>query len=85
VTINYLFSVPGLVANVTIYDSRGRLVRTLVKSELLGTEAGAFSWDGTMDDRSKARVGTYVIYFEAFGTDGTVKQYKRVCVLAGRL
>lgn len=84
VTINYLFSTPGLVANVTIYDSRGRLVRTLVKSELLGTEAGAFSWDGTMDDRSKARVGTYVIFFEAFDTQGNVKQYKRVCVLAGK-
>lgn len=85
VTINYLFSIPGMVANVTIYDSRGRLVRTLVKSELLGTEEGAFSWDGTMDDRSKARVGSYVIFFEAFSTDGTVKQYKRVCVLAGKL
>lgn len=84
VTINYLFSTPGLVANVTIYDSRGRLVRTLVKSELLGTEEGAFSWDGTMDDRTKARVGTYVIFFEAFSTDGTVKQYKRVCVLAAK-
>lgn len=85
VTINYLFSTPGLVANITIYDARGRLVRTLLTSELLGTEAGSFSWDGTMDDRSKARVGTYVIFFEAFGTDGTVKQYKRVCVLAAKL
>ena len=85
VTINYLFSTPGLVANVTIYDSRGRLVRNLVHSELLGTEEGAFSWDGTMDDRTKARVGTYVVFFEAFGTDGTVKQYKRVCVLAAKL
>jgi hypothetical protein len=85
VTINYLFSTPGLVANITIYDSRGRLVRTLVKSELLGTESGAFSWDGTMDDRSKARVGTYVIFFEAFDTQGNVKQYKRVCVLAAKL
>ncbi|HTF04508.1 MAG TPA: lamin tail domain-containing protein [Bacteroidia bacterium] len=84
VTISYLFSTPGLVANITIYDSRGRLVRTLVKSELLGTESGAFSWDGTMDDRSKARVGTYVIFFEAFTADGTVKQYKRVCVLAAK-
>lgn len=84
VTINYLFSTPGLVANVTIYDSRGRLVRTLIRSELLGTESGSFSWDGTMDDRSKARVGTYVIFFEGIGTDGTVKQYKRVCVLAAQ-
>lgn len=85
VTINYLFTTPGHVANVTVYDARGRLVRTLVRSELLGTEAGAFSWDGTMDDRSKARVGTYVIFFEAFDTQGNVKQYKRVCVLAAQL
>jgi hypothetical protein len=85
VTINYLFSSPGLVANVTIYDSRGRLVRNLIRSELLGTEEGSFSWDGTMDDRSKARVGTYVIFFEAFDTNGNVKQYKRACVLAAKL
>jgi hypothetical protein len=85
VTINYLFSAPGQVANITIYDSRGRLVRTLVKSELLGTEEGSFSWDGTMDDRSKARVGTYVIFFETFDAQGNVKHYKRVCVLAAKL
>jgi flagellar hook assembly protein FlgD len=70
---------------VTIYDSRGRLVRNLIRSELLGTEEGSFSWDGTMDDRSKARVGTYVIFFEAFDTNGNVKQYKRACVLAAKL
>lgn len=85
VTINYLFSTPGLVASVTIYDSRGRLVRNLVHSELLGTESGSFSWDGTMDDRSKARVGTYVIFFETFDTQGNVKQYKRVCVVAAKM
>ncbi len=84
VTINYLFSTPGFVATVTIYDSRGRLVRNLVQSELLGTEEGAFSWDGTMDDRTKARVGTYVIFFEAFDANGNVKHYKRVCVLAAK-
>ncbi len=85
VIINYLFSQPGFVATVTIYDSRGRLVRRLVNAELLGTEGGAFSWDGIMDDQTKARVGMYVIYFEAFNTAGEVKKYKRSCVLAGRL
>ncbi|HLG02966.1 MAG TPA: lamin tail domain-containing protein, partial [Bacteroidia bacterium] len=64
VNISYNFTQPGFVANVTIYDARGRLVRTLIRSELLGTESGAFSWDGTMDDRSLARVGAYIIYFE---------------------
>jgi hypothetical protein len=85
VIINYLFSQPGFVATVAIYDSRGRLVRRLVNSELLGTEGGAFSWDGIMDDQTKARVGIYVIYFEAFNAAGEVKKYKRSCVLAGRM
>lgn len=85
VNINYNFTQPGFVANVTIYDSRGRLVRTLITSELLGTETGTFSWDGTMDDRTKARVGAYVIYFEAFNTNGEVKKYKKSCVLAEKL
>ena len=80
VNIDYNFSAPGYVANVSVYDARGRLVRTLVRSELLGTEKGTFSWDGTMDDRTKARVGAYIIYFEVFATDGTVKKYKRSCV-----
>ncbi len=84
VNIDYNFSSPGYVASVTIYDSRGRLVRTIVHSELLGTEKGTLSWDGTMDDRTKARVGAYIIYFEVFSADGKVKSYKRSCVLAAK-
>ncbi len=84
VNINYDFDIPGFVSTITIYDSRGRLVRNLVRNELLGTEQGTFSWDGVTDDRSKARTGIYVIYFEAFATDGTVKHYKLTCVLASR-
>jgi hypothetical protein len=84
VNIDYNFTAPGYVASVTIFDSRGRLVRTLVHSELLGTEKGTISWDGTMDDRTKARVGAYVIYFDVFSSDGKVKKYKRSCVLAAK-
>jgi hypothetical protein len=83
--IGFNFDRPGYVANVTIYDERGRLVRTLVRSELLGTEGGTFSWDGITDDRNKARNGAYVVYFEAFNPNGDVKRYKRACVLAERL
>lgn len=83
--ISYHFTEPGYTASILIYDSRGRLVRTLVQSEMLGTESGTFSWDGTMDDRTKARVGAYVVYFEAFQVNGNVKRYKRACVLAGKM
>ncbi|HET6992169.1 MAG TPA: lamin tail domain-containing protein, partial [Bacteroidia bacterium] len=85
VNIDYNFTEPGYVGTITIFDARGRLVRTLIHSELLGTGKGTFSWDGTMDDRTKARVGAYVIYFEVFSADGKTKKYKRSCVLAAKL
>jgi hypothetical protein len=84
VNISYLFDSPGMVANVNIYDSRGRLIRSLVKNELLGT-SGTFSWDGIDDSREKARIGIYIIYFEAFDTNGNLKQYKKTCILGGKL
>ncbi|MBE0639977.1 MAG: lamin tail domain-containing protein [Bacteroidales bacterium] len=82
--INYRFDQPGYVATVTIYDSRGRLVRKLVNNELLGSE-GTFSWDGITDDNQKAPIGIYVIFFEVFNTAGSVNKYKKTAVLGGRL
>jgi hypothetical protein len=85
VTINYTFDQPGYIANIAIYDSRGRLIRRLASNTLLGTEQGSFSWDGIQDDRSLALSGVYVIYVEVFNTSGTVKRCKKACVLAARL
>jgi hypothetical protein len=84
VNINYKFDMAGFVGTITIYDANGKLVRMLVKNELLGTE-GAFSWDGESDEKEKARVGIYIVCFEAFGVDGDIKQYKKPCVLGARL
>lgn len=84
VNISYSFDQPGMVATISIYDSRGRLIRSITMSELLGT-SGTFSWDGITDGREKARIGVYVIYFEAFSAQGDLKRYKRTCVLGGNL
>jgi hypothetical protein len=84
VNINYHFDTPGFVANVTIYDSKGRLVKYLVRNELLGTK-GTFSWDGINEEREKARIGIYIIFTEVFDLSGKVKHYKNTCVLAGKL
>lgn len=84
VNINYHFDTPGFTANVTIYDSKGRIVKLLIRNELLGTK-GTFSWDGINDDREKARIGIYIVYFEVFDLDGNVKHYKKTCVLASKL
>lgn len=81
--ISYQFETAGMIANITIYDSKGRLVRTLVRNELLGT-SGTFSWDGITDDKQKARIGIYIIYFEAFDANGNMKKYKLPVTLAGK-
>ncbi|HLG34075.1 MAG TPA: lamin tail domain-containing protein [Bacteroidia bacterium] len=84
VNINYHFDAVGYTANVIIYDSRGRYVRNLVKNELLGT-SGSFTWDGVNDKREKSSIGIYIVFVEVFRIDGTVKSFKKTCVLASRL
>lgn len=85
VNIYYQFEKSGYTANVKIYSSQGMPVIELVKSELLGTEEGTWSWDGIDKDHQKAAVGIYVIYIEAFSSTGDVKKIKKTCVLAARL
>jgi len=84
--LNIIFSFddPGYVANITIYDSRGRLVRNLVKNKLLGT-SGSFSWDGINENSEKASIGIYIIYLGVFDLKGKVKHYKKTAVLGGKL
>ncbi|MBI9039217.1 MAG: lamin tail domain-containing protein [Bacteroidales bacterium] len=82
--INYEFNAPGYVANILVYDARGRLIIDLVKNELLGTK-GCFSWDGIDRDNAKATIGVYIIYIEIFDLKGNVKYYKKTAVLGGKL
>jgi hypothetical protein len=84
VFINYTFDKPGYVANLKIFDSRGREIIHLVKNQLLGTE-GSFAWDGITADRQKAGIGIYVIWLEVFHENGTVKKFKKTVVLGSRL
>ncbi len=82
--ISYNFPEEGYVANILIYDAKGRLVKNFLQNELLGT-SGTFSWDGTTDTNEKGRIGIYIIFVEAFDLEGNVKSFKKTCVLAGRL
>lgn len=83
--INYELETLGLVGNMKIYDDRGRLVRDLMKSELLGLR-GTVVWDGVTDSGTKASIGTYVIVFEAFQVNGGLEYTTRKAfVLAGMI
>ncbi len=84
VNILFHFDTPGYLANVKVFDSKGRAVRTLIQNQLLGND-GAFSWDGVNDDKEKARTGIYVFYIEVFNLNGDAKEFKKTCVLATKL
>ncbi len=64
-----------------IFNAEGRLVKTLVNNEMPGTH-GIYSWDGTLDDRTLAQNGIYIIYMEALGMDGKTRRFKKAAVLA---
>lgn len=82
--INYKFDQAGYVGNITIYNSNGRLVKQLMKSELLGS-SGTISWNGINENNERATIGIYIIYFEVFDLNGKVLKYKKSCVLAAKL
>jgi hypothetical protein len=82
-TIDYSFPSPGYVANITIFDANGRLVRYLQRNALCGIK-GNFRWDGLGEKFQKLPVGIYIIYTEVFNLDGKKKQFKNTIVLARR-
>jgi len=59
------------MASLTIYDLNGRIVKDLVKNELLNTNGSVF-WDGTANDRSMVPFGRYVLSIEYFAPSGHV-------------
>lgn len=81
--IVFSFDEPGYVANIKIFDSRGRLIRYLSNNQLLGIE-GAITWDGFDDNNQKAPIGIYVVFIEIFDVDGHVKQFKKSVVVAAK-
>lgn len=83
VNIYYQLETEGKNCTINIYDSRGRLVRSLVNNELIGT-SGQFSWDGLNDDHQKAAIGIYIIFIELFDPTGNKEHYKKTAVLATR-
>lgn len=82
--ISFNFEEPGYVANIKIFDARGRLVKYLANNLLLGINQ-TITWDGLDDKNQKAPMGVYVVFIELFDLDGNVKQYKKSVVVASKL
>jgi len=82
--INYQTDRTDYTANIRIFDTEGRLIKSLVSNELLASQ-GQIIWEGDMDNGNKARIGIYLLFIELFTPDGDIRQFKETCVLAGQL
>lgn len=82
--IEYQFTEPGYLCNITLFDAVGREIKALVRNELLAA-TGKYQWDGTDNNGKKARIGIYIAYVEVFNLQGKVKRFKKQLVLSGRL
>lgn len=81
--INYRLQGSDYLATVTIYDRRGRKIRSVMNNFLLSTE-GTITWDGIDDRGSKARIGPHIVFVEIFNPSGNTEAFKLPCVVAGR-
>lgn len=81
--IHYRFDKGGYIGNVKIFDSQGRLTKQIANSEILGTE-GTLRWEGDSDDGQKVRIGSYMIVFEVFDSDGSVKRFRERVAVGAR-
>jgi hypothetical protein len=84
VNFSYSFTESGYTGNLYLFDSRGVLVKHLLRNEILGT-TGTYSWNGITDKNEKATIGIYMVYFEVFNLKGEVKNYRSTLVVGGKM
>ncbi len=78
--IRYKLDKSGGIADIKVFDSNGRLTKTLATNELLGTE-GALRWQGERTDGTKASVGIYIFTINLTFPDGSTIHQKLPCGL----
>ncbi len=80
--IAYSLQSAAALIRVRIFDSRGRIVRSLEESRIAAS-TGNIIWDGKDDDGRDLRIGIYVVLLEAIDTAaGRTEKHKSVVVLA---
>lgn len=83
--IRYNLPLPTSLIRITIFDIKGRMLRTLANSELSGAQGGII-WDGLDDAKERVRIGPYIVFVEAIdGQAGILATGKAVVVVATKL
>ena len=83
--INYNITQKLAQMRVKIFDSKGRLVRTLINNQS-GASSGSIVFDGLDDEGRALRIGIYIIFVEALNDNsGVVETLKTIVVVARKL
>ena len=82
-TIRYELEEAGCTMNAYLFDADGRLVRHLVRGELVAQE-GCFVWNGLDQRGNRVPVGIYVLLTEVFDVEGKVQRYRNAVAVASR-
>lgn len=81
--IHYSLEKAGCTVNAYVFSVEGRLVRHLVKGELVGQEGG-FAWNGLDEKGNRVPLGLYVIVTEVLDLQGVVTSFKNAVGVASR-
>ena len=81
--IAYRLDESGCTMNAYVFSAEGRMVRHLVKGELVAGEGG-FVWNGLDSRGSRVPIGIYVVVTEVFDLEGRVRRYKNAVAVASR-
>jgi len=81
--IRYHFAQAGYIATVDVYDNRGMLIRHLANSAVLGAE-GMLRWEGDNDNGHRVQSGYYMIWFQVFAADGTLRLFRHPVAISPR-
>ncbi len=83
--INYSLAQNISQIRVKIFDSRGRLVRTLLNNQPSGSN-GSINFNGLDDEGNPLRIGIYIVFLEAINSNiGTIETLKKAIVVARKL
>ena len=77
ITLHLTSDFPGWLGSLMIYDTNGKLIKTIFHQALVGTDE-YFTWDGKNQEGKIVTTGFYIVYGELFSQQGGTKNFKKV-------
>lgn len=83
IEMNYQFNESGKIANVSVFNDKGQLVKRILKNYILNAN-GSFQWDGFNENSQLAQGGIYILHAEIFTPEGETKIFRKSFALVTR-